>query len=144
MKPTLARIFLGLPGLFILLSGLMFLLNPVGAAEKLMLAPAGAEGLSNIRGFAGASVAAVGASLLLAAITAKLEYARPAAIFLLLLLGARILSYLVDGPIESIGLFLAIPTVAFAFMVAGHKLLVSGEGEAAAGEAGQAPPPSLD
>ncbi len=29
------------------------------------------------------------------------------------------------GPIDSIGLFLAIPTVAFTLMVIGHKLLVA-------------------
>lgn len=127
MNKLPARILLGLPSLFILLSGLMFLFNPSAAADKLMLTPQGAEGLSNLRGFAGASVIAVGVSLLLASITAKLEYARPAAIFLLVLISARLLSHVVDGPTDSIALFLAIPAVAFGLMLAGHKLLDAGQ-----------------
>jgi len=127
MNNMAARILLGIPAIFILVSGLMFLLNPAGAAEKLMLVPQGAEGLSNLRGFAGASIIAIGVSLFLSAVTQKLEYARPAAIFLLVLIGARVLSYLVDGPVDSIALFIAIPVLAFGMMVVGHKLLVSGQ-----------------
>jgi hypothetical protein len=123
MTRTIARILLGLPGLFITLTGSVFLLSPSSAAEKLLLVPQGAEALSNIRGMAGAPLLAVGVCLILAAITARLEYARPAAIFLLALIGARMLSYGVDGAPGSIALFLAVPSVAFAFMVAGHVLL---------------------
>jgi len=119
----LHKLFLGLPGLFIAGTGLMFLLHPAGAADKLQLVAATSEGLSNLRGLAGGPLLAVGTSLLLAAATDKLEYARPGAIFLLVLLGARVLSYVVDGPTDAIGLFLAVPTMTFASMVVGHKLL---------------------
>lgn len=125
MNNTAARILLALPGLFILMTGIVFLTNPEAASAKLMLTAQGAEGLSNLRGMAGAPLFAVGVSLLLSAITQKLEYARPAAIFLLALLASRVLSYVVDGPPSSIALFLAIPTVAFGLMIAGHKLLVA-------------------
>ncbi|MCO4769016.1 MAG: DUF4345 family protein [Deltaproteobacteria bacterium] len=123
MNSTLGRILLGLPGLFIALSGLMFLLNPGGGAAKLLLTPEGAEGLSNLRGFTGASVFAVGAGIIIGAVTRNLANARPGAIFVLVLIGARVLSYFVDGPNPNVGLYIAIPSVAFAFMVAGHKLI---------------------
>ena len=139
MKKTAARILLALPGLFILTTGVVFLTNPEAASAKLQLAAAGAEGLSNLRGMAGAPLFAVGATLLLSAATAKLEYARPAAIFLLTLIAARVGSYLIDGPTEAIGYFLAVPTVAFGLMLAGHKLLDAAveapRGERAAGGA---------
>ncbi len=124
---NLSRILLALPGLFILMTGVVFLTNPGAAAEKLKLVAENAEGLSNLRGMAGAPLFAVGVCLLLAAITKKLEYARPAAIFLLALIGARIASYAIDGPTGAIALFLAVPATAFGLMVAGHVLLVKGE-----------------
>lgn len=128
MRTLAPKILFGLPGLFIFGSGLMFFLFPERAAEKLLFAPEGAEGLSNLRGFSGASVLAVGVSLLLAAATEKLEYARIAAIFLLTLIAARVVSYVVDGPNDNIALFLAIPSIAFAFMVAGHVAVARKEG----------------
>ncbi len=124
MNRIAARILLGLPGLFIFLTGLVFLANPVAASEKLQLAAESAEGLSNLRGMSGAPLIAVGLSLLLAAITKKLEYARPAVFFLLALLVARGASYVLDGPTDAIGLFLAVPTLTFALMGLGHWLLV--------------------
>ena len=127
MKKIIAKILLALPGLFILATGLVFLTNPEAAGEKLALAAQGSEGLSNLRGMAGAPLFAVGGFLLLAAITEKLEYARPAALFLLALVTSRLVSYAVDGPTEAIGTFLAVPTIAFALMAAGHTLLVAGE-----------------
>ena len=127
MKHLAARALLALPGLFILTTGVVFLTNPEAASAKLLLEAQSAEGLSNLRGMAGAPLFAVGAMLLLAAITEKLEYARPAALFLLTLIAARIASHLIDGPSASIVLFLVVPSVAFALMAAGHKLLVTGE-----------------
>ncbi len=129
MKKTLAKILLGLPGLFILVSGMMFLTSPEVGAAKLLLEAQGPEGLSNLRGMAGAPLASIGVMLLLAAWTEKLEYARPAALFLLLLVGARVASHLVDGPSGALALFLAVPTVTFGLMLAGHKLLASGDGQ---------------
>ncbi|MBX2796738.1 MAG: DUF4345 family protein [Myxococcales bacterium] len=129
MKTTAARILLGLPGLFILTTGVVFLLAPEAGAAKLQLVARGSEGLSNLRGMAGAPLFAVGASLILAAITTRLVYARPAAIFLLALIASRVLSYLVDGPTDAIGLFLAVPSITFAMMLIGHKLLVDGSHE---------------
>ena len=123
MTRSIARILLGLPGLFIALTGLSFLISPVDAADKLGLIAPDAEALSNLRGMAGAPLFAVGVALLLGALTAKLEYARPAVIFLLALIGARLLSYAVDGAPGSMALLLAIPAVAFASMLAGHRLL---------------------
>lgn len=127
MNTTIGRILLAIPALFILLSGAVFWIAPEAAAAKLLFDPQGAEALSNIRGFVGAPVIAAGASLLLAAITKKLEYARPTVIFLLALLGARVVSYVVDGPTGAIALFLAVPATALAFMIAGHVLLDRGE-----------------
>lgn len=132
MKTALARILLALPGLFILTTGVVFLTNPEAASAKLLLEAAGPEGLSNLRGMAGAPLFSVGAMLLLAAVTRKLEYARPAALFLVVLVGARILSHAVDGPTEALALFVAVPSVAFALMLGGHKLLVAEGGVRAA------------
>ncbi|MEM6930296.1 MAG: DUF4345 family protein, partial [Myxococcota bacterium] len=103
MNRILARVLLGLPGLFILTTGIVFLTNPGAASDKLLLVAQGAEGLSNLRGMAGAPLFAVGASLLLAAITQKLVYARPAALFLLALIGSRLVSYVVDGAAQPLG-----------------------------------------
>ncbi len=125
---TLAKFFIGLPGFFILASGLMFMFAPENAAAKLMLEPQSVDGWSNIRGFLGAPVIAVGASILLGAITGKLEYVRSGAIFVLALAFARILSRVVDGPYDSFGVYLAVPLVVFALLAIGHKLLVSGDG----------------
>jgi hypothetical protein len=125
MKQKIGQALLGLAGTFISLSGAMFLFNPEGAAAKLLLSPEGAEGLSNLRGFAGASVLAVGLGIVIAAITKNLANARSGALFVLLLLVARILSYVIDGPIDTIGLFLAIPSTVFVMMIAGHKLIES-------------------
>lgn len=127
MNQNVGRILLGLPGVFIALSGLVFLLNPGAGAEKLLLTPDGAEGLSNLRGFSGAPVLAVGIGIIIAAITKNLANARPGAIFVLALIVARLLSYFVDGPNPNFGLYLAVPTVVFVLMVAGHKLIAGGE-----------------
>jgi len=123
MTRNFARLFLALPGLFIMTTGLVFLFSPEAATEKLLWGSQGAESLSNIRGMSGAPLFAVGATLLLGAVTSKLEYARPAAMFLLALLGARVLSYFADGAPGSIALFLAVPATAFGLMVVGHVLL---------------------
>jgi len=123
MTRNLARVLLGLPGFFILATGVVFVLNPAAASAKLLLTADSAEALSNLRGMMGAPLVAVGGTLVLGAITAKLEYARPAAIFLLTLIGARILSFFVDGPNPSLVLYLVVPSIAFGLMVAGHVLL---------------------
>jgi len=120
---SLARVFLGLPGLFILFTGLVFLTQPEAALAKLQLSAHGAEGLSNMRGLGGAPLVAVGASLLMSAVTANLTYARPGAIFLLVLLAARLLSHVLDGASGSLALFLTLPSVTFALMMVGHRLL---------------------
>jgi nitrate reductase gamma subunit len=130
MTRNLARLLLALPGLFITLTGTVFLLSPASAADKLLLGAQSAEALSNVRGMSGAPLLAVGLTLLLSAATARLEYARPAAIFLLTLLAARVLSYVVDGAPSSIALFLAVPATAFGFMLAGHVLLDRAAAEA--------------
>ena len=135
-KPAIKVLF-GLPGLFILATGLSFVLSPDSALEKLQLSANGAEGLSNLRGLAGAPLVAVGATLLLGAVTEKLEYVRPAVIFLLTLVSARVLSYALDGPIDAIGLFLAVPTVVFGMLVAGHVLHSRVHGQGSPEEAGK-------
>jgi len=123
MTKNIARALLGIPGLFIMTTGLVFLTNPAAAADKLQLVANGAEGLSNLRGMLGAPLFAIGSTLVLGAITARLEYARPAAIFLLALIGARLASYGLDGANQPILLFLTVPSVTFGLMLAGHKLL---------------------
>jgi hypothetical protein len=125
MKKTVGKSILGVLALFILITGSVFVLLPERAAAKLLLDPQGAEGLSNLRGLAGAPLVGVGLSLMIAAITEKLEHARAAAIFLLCLITARLLSYGIDGPIDSIGLFLAVPVTVLGLMIVAHKLIDS-------------------
>ena len=127
MSNLAIKALFGLPGLFILTTGLVFVTSPESALEKLQLTASGAEGLSNMRGLGGAPLVAVGVSLLLGALTEKLEYVRPGVIFVLTLIGARLVSYVVDGPIDAIGLFVAIPSTVFAMMAAGHVLLARAE-----------------
>ena len=53
MSKIAIKTLFGLPGLFILLTGLVFLLNPEAGLAKLKLTAEGAEGLSNLRGMSG-------------------------------------------------------------------------------------------
>ncbi len=131
MKKKIGQAILGVVGLFISGSGAMFLLLPARAADKLMLVPDGATGLSHFRAFAGAAVLAVGLSLIIAAVTARLDHARAGALFVLGILAARVISYAVDGPTPEIVLYTAIPSTVFALMLVAHKLIVSEEGHGA-------------
>lgn len=122
-KKTIGRVLLGLPGLFISLSGAMFLLAPTRAAEKLLLSPQGIEGLSNMRAFVGAPVLAAGIAILIGAATCKLENARGGALFVVLLLVARLVSLGLDGMTPGLAVYITVPAVVLAMMVAGHKLI---------------------
>ena len=124
---NIGRGIFGLLSLFISGSGLMFMLAPQRAAAKLLISPEGIEGLSNFRAFVGASVLSIGISLMIAAVTAKVDNARPAALFVLGLLFARMLSLAVDGPNPAIGLYMAIPGTVFVLLVAAHKLIDMGD-----------------
>lgn len=130
MKKTLGRVLLGLPGLFISLSGALFLFAPARAAEKLLLTPQGIEGLSNLRAFVGAPVLAAGIAILIGAVTCTLENARGGALFVVLLLLARLVSLGLDGVTPGIGIYLAVPGVVLAMLLAGHKLIDLGLAEA--------------
>ena len=76
-----------------------------------------------MRAFVGAPLLGIGISLLVGALTERLEHARAAAIFLLALLVTRGLSFATDGAFDNLGLYIAVPGVAFALMLVGHKLM---------------------
>jgi hypothetical protein len=60
VKKTIGQGILGVVAAFLSLSGAMFMFAPTRAAAKLLIEPAGIEGLSNFRAFIGAPVLAVG------------------------------------------------------------------------------------
>lgn len=126
-KQTVGKILLGLVAAFLLATGTVNLLVPERAASSLMLDPQGVEGLSNVRAFLGAPLIGLGGSLLVAAITARLDHARAAAMFVLTLLAGRLLGLLVDGGFDALGLYLAVPTGVLATMIVAHKLIESPE-----------------
>ena len=117
------RVILILVGLFILATGVISMFAPDRIAEKMLLNPEGAEGLSNIRAFLGAALAAIGISVLIAAVKAEIWHARPAVLFVIGLVVARIIGLVSDGSFPSIGLVVAIPLVVFGLLVAAHILL---------------------
>ena len=120
---NVARALLTVVGLFILGTGLTALLAPDRIATKMAWELQGAEGLSNLRAFLGASLSAIGISVLIAAVTAQIYHARPAALFLIGLVVARIFSFLMDGPISRLAAYIAIPCVVLAILLVAHRLL---------------------
>lgn len=127
---NIGRGILGTVGLFISGAGATFLLSPTRAAAKFLIDPQGIEALSNIRGFIGAPVLAVGLAIIIAAVTERLENARAGALFIVLLLAARITSLVADGPTDQAALFIGVPAVVLALMIAAHKMIESGKEEA--------------
>jgi len=122
-KKTIGKLLLGAVALFFIGVGTMFGLAPERAATKLLVDPQGVAGLSNLRAFVGAPLLGIGISLLIGAITEKLEHARAAAVFLVALLVTRGLSFAADGAFAQLGVYVAIPAVTFVVMLVGHKLI---------------------
>lgn len=118
-----AQIILGLVGTFILVAGLGAVLAPDRVLERYALSASGAEGLSNVRAFFGASVVAIGASVLIAAGTATIEHARPAVLFVIGLVIARLLGYFVDGGFPRFAVYLTIPVVVLGLLGTAHALM---------------------
>ncbi len=131
MKKTAGKSMLGLVSLFITVAGATFLLSPESAAAKLMVTPGGPESLSNLRAFVGAPLVGIGVSLFIGAVTARLDHARAAALFVVMLIAARLLSLAVDGFSAGSLVNLAVPVGVLVFMVVGHKLIDAGEADEA-------------
>lgn len=124
----IGRGIFGVLSLFLSASGLMFMLAPDRGAAKLLISPEGVEGLSNFRAFLGAPILAIGISLAIAAVTQRVDNARPAALFVMGLLFARVVSFAVDGPTPNFALYVGVPGAVFVLLLVAHKLMLSKDG----------------
>ena len=123
----IARLLLGLAGLFFLANGLNLMLNPSGALAGLMLTAGGTEGLSNVRALWGGAITSIGLCVVIAAVTAKIENARPAVLFTFMLVIARIIGMVSDGMFDRAIFYTAIPVIVFLVLLTAHKLLDKAE-----------------
>ena len=119
----IARILLGLVALFMLVNGLRLMFAPAGALAGLLVETSGAEGLSNVRALWGGAITAIGLSVLIAAITCKIENARPAVLFTFMLVIARVIGMITDGMFDRAIIFAAVPVAVFLVLLVAHKLL---------------------
>ena len=119
----IARILLGLVALFMLANGLRLMFDPAGALAGLMVDAKGVEGLSNVRALWGGAITAIGLSVAIAAITCKIENARPAVLFSFMLVIARVTGMVMDGTFDRAILFTIVPVVVFLILLVAHKLL---------------------
>ena len=113
-----ARILIGLVALFILFTGLQLVIAPAGVLSKTMMTADGAEAMSNVRALWGAAVSTIGISVLVGAIKLDLTWVRPGALFALLLIGTRILSLIMDGSHDRAIIYILVPVVVFAMLLA--------------------------
>ena len=119
----IARILLGLVAVFMLINGVRLMLSPSSALAGLLVDASGAEGLSNVRALWGGAITAIGLSVVIAAVTCKIENARPAVLFTFMLVVGRVIGMAVDGMFDRAIIFTAVPVVVFLFLLAAHKLL---------------------
>ena len=119
----IARILLGLVALFILVNGVRLMFDPKGAIIGLMVEASGAEGLSNVRALWGGAITAIGISVAIAAVTGKIENARPAVLFSFMLVIARVMGMIMDGMFDRAIMFTIVPVVVFLILLAAHRLL---------------------
>ena len=118
-----ARVLLSLVALFMLVNGLRLMLDPASALVGLSVTADDVEGLSNVRALWGGAITAIGISVVIAAVTCDINNARPAVLFTLALVVARILGMTVDGMFANAILFTAVPVVVFLVLLAAHRLL---------------------
>lgn len=119
----IARILLGLVAIFMLINGLRLMFSPSAALAGLLVDANGAEGLSNVRALWGGAITAIGISVIIAAVTCKIENARPAVLFTFMLVVGRVVGMAVDGMFDRAIVFTAVPVVVFLILLAAHKLL---------------------
>ena len=119
----IARILLGLVAVFMLVNGVRLMLSPSGALAGLLVDASSAEGLSNVRALWGGAITAIGLSVVIAAVTCKIENARPAVLFTFMLVIGRVIGMAVDGMFDRAIIFTAVPVVVFLILLAAHKLL---------------------
>ena len=119
----IARILLGLVAVFMLVNGVRLMLSPSGALAGLLVDASSAEGLSNVRALWGGAITAIGLSVVIAAVTCKIENARPAVLFTFMLIIGRVIGMAVDGMFDRAIIFTAVPVVVFLILLAAHKLL---------------------
>ncbi|MEM7300346.1 MAG: DUF4345 family protein [Pseudomonadota bacterium] len=131
MKPSArkltARLLLGLVALFLLMNGLRIMFDPSGALAGMLVDANSAEGLSNVRALWGGAITAIGISVVIAAVTGKIENARPAVLFSFMLVVARIVGIIVDGSFDRAIVFTVVPIVVFLLLLTAHKLLDKSE-----------------
>ena len=94
-----------------------------GALAGMMVDAKGVEGLSNVRALWGGAITAIGLSVAIAAITCKIENARPAVLFSFMLVIARVTGMVMDGTFDRAILFTIVPVVVFLILLVAHKLL---------------------
>ena len=109
----IARILLGLVAAFMLVNGVRLMLSPSGALAGLLVDASSAEGLSNVRALWGGAITAIGLSVVIAAVTCKIENARPAVLFTFMLVIGRVIGMAVDGMFDRAIIFTAVPVVVF-------------------------------
>ena len=119
----IARILLAIVAFFMLTNGLSFMFNPHGAMEGVLVSAQGNEGLSNVRAFWGGAITAIGICTAIAAYTLNISDARPAALFTIMLVVARMTGLLIDGHFDKIIIYTIVPIVVFLILLTAHKLL---------------------
>ena len=126
MKLT-ARILLALVALFMLINGVRLMISPGSALAGLLVAASGAESLANVRALWGGAITAIGISVVIAAVTGKIENARPAVLFTFMLVIGRVIGMAVDGMFDRAIIFTSVPVVVFLILLAAHTLLDSAQ-----------------
>ncbi|MCJ8309773.1 MAG: DUF4345 family protein [Rhizobiaceae bacterium] len=126
MKLT-ARILLALVALFMLINGVRLMISPGSALAGLLVDATGAESLSNVRALWGGAITAIGISVVIAAVTGKIENARPAVLFTFMLVIGRVIGMAVDGMFDRAIIFTSVPVVVFLILLAAHTLLDSAQ-----------------
>ena len=119
----IARGLLLLVSVFLLINGLMLMFNPTAALPGMMVTANGIEGLSNVRALWGSAITAIGISVVIAAVTANIDNARPAVLFSFGLVIARLTGWVIDGYFDKVIIFTIIPIVVFGILLIAHKLL---------------------
>ena len=122
-----ARILLALVAAFMLINGLMLMVNPAGSLAGMMVAADGAEGLSNVRALWGGAITAIGISVVWAVVTADINNARPAVLFTFMLVAGRGLGLVFDGMYDKVIIYTAVPVVVFLLLLVAHKMLDKAE-----------------
>ena len=85
-----------------------------GLLSGLLVTADGAEGLSNVRALWGGAITAIGISVAIAAVSLKIENARPAVLFAVMLVIARVFGIMTDGTFNLANIYTVVPIVVLA------------------------------